>query len=331
MFAFLGAVLVIAAIIAFVSMAKSTKKLRDSDGSLTFEDKAMLKSSHRVASVAGAVCLVLGAGIIGMNCLYSQDAGEVIVLRSISGNIDGSTTDTGFHIKAPWQDIISYDTRNNIVSFISDGSTDYTGGSATGNQITINDKSGAKADVDIQVNYSLNPNEAIDLYSDYGTQETFVSSVVCPDIRSVTRDTAGQFDTITLLTNRGDFTKAVQDALTNKWKDYGLDVEQVSVQDIRYPESITTAYAQAQEAEIAKTKALNQQETAKVEAETKKIEAQGEADSNAILEQSLTQNVLTQHYIDALKEISKNGDLVVVPEGSTPLVMTPNGGSAAAE
>ena len=92
------------------------------------------------------------------------------------------------------------------------------------------------------------------------------------------------------------------------------------MQDIRYAKSITEAYADAQSAEVAKQKALNAQETAKVEAETKKIEAQGEADANAIMTQSLTPEVLQQRYIDALKSIGKNGNLVVVPEGSQPIV-----------
>jgi hypothetical protein len=38
---------------------------------------------------------------------------------------------------------------------------------------------------------------------------------------------------------------------------------------------------------------------------------------------SLTDQVIEQHYIDALTEIGKNGNLVVVPEGSTPMVNVP--------
>jgi hypothetical protein len=55
------------------------------------------------------------------------------------------------------------------------------------------------------------------------------------------------------------------------------------------------------------------------EAETKKIKAQGEADANAVLNESLTDNVLKQHYIDAL---SNADQLVVVPDGADTLVQT---------
>ena len=127
---------------------------------------------------------------------------------------------------------------------------------------------------------------------------------------------------MTMLTDRNQYTEAIEKALKEKWKGNGVIVEQVSVQDIRYDDAITNAYAEAQSAEIAKQKAINAQETAKVEAETKKIKAQGEADANNILTQSLSDKVLTQNYIDSLKEIGREGNLVVVPEGSTPMINT---------
>ena len=50
-------------------------------------------------------------------------------------------------------------------------------------------------------------------------------------------------------------------------------------------------------------------------------EAQGIAEANRVLAESLSEEVLAQNYIDALKEIGANGNLVVVPEGSSPVVV----------
>lgn len=144
------------------------------------------------------------------------------------------------------------------------------------------------------------------------------------DVRAVAREVAGKYDTITMLTNRGDFTNGVQTALTEKWAPLGLTVESVSVQDVRYPDEITSKYAEAQAAEVDKAKAENEQKTAQVEAETKKIQAEGEKEANNTLSQSLTDQVIQQHYLDTLKSLGENGNVVVVPEGSTPVVMTPN-------
>lgn len=219
-------------------------------------------------------------GLVGLlllipACLYSVDVGEVAVIRNMGGSLAGHSEDAGFHWKTPWQSVIKYDTRNNLINFYKDTDYKYDGGSAVGKQVTVNDKSGASADIDIQVNYSLDPSAAEYLYSEYGKQQTFTQNYISNDLRSVAREQSGRFDTLTMLTNRGEYTKAVQDALAAKWKKIGLTVEQVSVQ--------------------------------------------GEADANAVLNESLTDNVLKQHYIDAL---SNADQLVVVPDGADTLVQT---------
>ena len=294
----------------------------------------------RIVSPACALPLILAGAVIAASaCLYTQDTGEVCVIRNLGGSLAGSTSEAGFHAKAPWQDVVTYDVRNNLINFYGDTDYEVDGGSYEGKQVSINDKSGASANIDIQVNYSLNPDAALSLYSEYGTQESFVEKYISNDVRAVTREVSGGFDTVTMLTDRSQFTKAVQKALTKKWKGIGLTVEQVSVQDVRYPKNITKSYSEAQAAEVAKQKAQNEQETAKVQAETKKIEAQGEADANAVLANSLNDPVIQQHYIDAPQSIGTDGHLALGPEaprrwsaprrGRLPRAGRPRGGTVA--
>ena len=273
-----------------------------------------------VAKWAVGIVLAAIAIITALNCFYTQDAGEVIVLRGWTGTIKGATEEAGLHTKMPFDKAISYDVRNNLVNLYRDAEYRYNDGAAEGSCVTINDKGGASADVDVQVVYSLDADAATKLYIEYGTQEHFTSTVIQNDVRATAREVAGQFETIKLLTSRGEFTKSLRDALTAKWEPLGLDVENVSIQDIRYPQSITDKYAQAQAAEIAKAEAQNEQETERVKAETKKVKAEGEANANRVLTESLTPEVLQQRYIDALRAIGEKGNLVVVPEGSTPMV-----------
>ncbi len=276
---------------------------------------------HRLFVRLGSLIpLFVGIISLGIGCIYTQDIGEVIITRNWDGALINSTDSPGLHFKSPLETTISYDTRNMLINFYTDKDYSYDGGSATGPQVTINDKSGAKADIDIQVVYSLNPSSAMKLYADYGTQTNYTASYLSNDVRSVAREISGQFDTITMLTDRAKYTDAVEASLAEKWEANGLHVEQVSVQEVRYPEAITDKYAQAQAAEIARSQAINERETAKVEAETKKINAQAEADANDIINRSLSDNLIQQHYIDALIDIGKNGNLVVVPEGSQPIV-----------
>ena len=270
----------------------------------------------KVAIIPALVAVVC----IGLGSVYAQDAGEVIVIKGLGGTLDGYTEETGFHVKAPWQSTISYDVRNNLINLYRDTKYSYDGGAAQGACVTVNDKGGASADIDLQVVYSLNADSALNLYRDYGTQEKFTSDVILNDVRAVAREVAGRYDTITLLTNRGEFTKGLRDALSTRWGDMGLNVEQVSIQDVRFDDEITKSYTKAQAAEIERSKAINEQETARVASETKKIEAEGSAEANRILSESLTPEVLQQEYIDTLSEVGKEGNLIIVPGNSSSLI-----------
>lgn len=319
---FLLVVVVVGLVVAGVACVHTRAKVRKAHQILNSKDAS--KSDVRDASeyiheyqwfaqAAPLICsgmavfvIVLGA----FSCLYAQDAGDVVVLRSISGTVDGMTKNAGLHWKMPWQETVTYDQRNNVISFVKDDGENYVGGSADGPSVTVNDSGGASANVDIQVNYSLDPNYAMDLYSDYGSQETFVRSVVAVDARSLPGTLSWQFDTLTMLNNHGEFAQAIEEALSAKWADMGLIVEQVSIQDVHYDEGIEKRYNQAQEAEVAKQQALNEQETAKVQAETRRIEAEGQAEANRTLQESLSDEILMQHYIDKLGE----SEFIVVPQ-----------------
>ena len=268
------------------------------------------------------VILAFSLVLAGSQCIYTQDIGEAVVLRNFGGSLAGYTTEAGIHFKAPWQDALDWDIRNRLINFYRDAEYSYDNGSYNGATVTINDSSGTKADCDVQVIYSINPDAVEQLYADYGTQEAYVASYVSNDVRQTTRDCAGQFTTIQLLTDKETFAKSIQDTLSKRWAESGVVVESVSVQDIRYADSITEAYANAQSAQVEQQRAENEKETARIEGDTKVIEAQKEAEANQTLTQSLTPEVLQQQYIEALKSAADNGSLIVVPEGSQPIVGT---------
>ena len=312
MFAIIGIIILVAGIVCALFFGKTR----------TYERYGETRTEQLTPpKVWSLIPIILGVILIFSSCIYTQSVGEVVVLRNWGGQLAGHDSEAGFGLKAPWQEITRYDIRNNILSFMGETEEEqFEGGSANGSGIIVNDRGGARAVVDVQVNYSLDPESAEDLYVNYGTQENFVKAICAVDIRAVPRQVAGQFDTITILTAREDFVKAIWEALETKWKPYGLVIEQVNVQHVEYPANINESYTKAQQAEIDKQTAENKKSVAEVEAQTKVVQAQGEADANKILNDSLTQEVIQQHYIDALKEIGAQGNLVVVPEGSTPIV-----------
>ena len=201
---------------------------------------------------------------LGLFCVYAQDVGEVCILRNWGGQLAGTTEEAGFHLKAPWQTVIRYDIRNNIVNLYRDSEYDYDNGTATGAEVTVYDKSGAQANVDVQVIYSLDADAAIDLYTDYQKQENFVQIVAVNNVRDAARNCSGKFTTLEMLTNRENYAQSIFDKLAPEWSDLGLHVTEVNVQDIRYSSEIVEAYNAAQKTEISKQNAINEQEAEKV-------------------------------------------------------------------
>ena len=59
----------------------------------------------------GFIPIVVAGLLMIPACLYSQDAGEVVVLKNMGGSIAGYSADAGFHGKLPWQSTMQYDTR----------------------------------------------------------------------------------------------------------------------------------------------------------------------------------------------------------------------------
>lgn len=316
----IAVVLVLVAVAVLVALTKYNSAVREYNAKS--EERGWGDREREISPAWSLVPLVLALVAFGLGCLYAQDIGEAVVIRNFGGSLAGHTTEAGFHTKLPWQDVTSWDIRNRLINLYRENEYKYDNGSYDGATVTVNDQSGTKADVDVQVIYSIDADSVEQLYAEYGTQEAYVSNYVSNDVRQTVRDCAGNFSTIQLLTDRDGYAKSIQDALAERWEGKGVIVESVQVQDVRYADSITDAYANAQTAEIEKQRAINAQETAKVEAETKKIEAQGEADANKVLTESLTPEVLQQLYYETLKSVGSSGNLVLLPEGSTPIVNT---------
>lgn len=311
------AVLFVAAIVAFIISRKTFKVTKPSTGygreaTVTEERIPEFKFIALGLAIVGAIFLIFSS-------IYTQDAGEAKVLRSFSGSLVGQSTTPGLHLKAPWVSAVSFDTRNNVVTYVgSGGDGDHSGGNASGAQITFQDREGVTGNADIVIRYSINPDAVLDIYRDYQTQENFVSRAIQNDIRSTVRNIPAKYSTIEVFNNRQSIGTEILTALEERWSASGIIVEEVSLQEIRYSDEVKARFDEAQASRIAESKAQAEQEVARVTAETKVIEAQGIADSNNILTQSLSPEVLSQRYIDALKA----GTVFVVPEGSTPLVTT---------
>ena len=276
--------------------------------------------SATVTGGAGALLLAFSLAAFFGSTFYTQDVGEAKVLKDWTGNIVGEDVTPGADFKAPWVDVVDFDIRNQIAAYIGDGYDDYNGSVPNGPQITVQDKEGVTANLDIVVIYSIDPDSVTEIYSQYLNQENFVARLIEQDIRSVVRNVPAKYGTLELLNGREQASNDIKIALEKRWQSAGVIVESVSLQEIRYSDEVKARFDAAQAARIEVEKAKAELEATQVSAQQKVVQAQAEADANAILDSSLTTAILQQRYLDTLKELAAAGNLVVVPEGFNGLV-----------
>jgi regulator of protease activity HflC (stomatin/prohibitin superfamily) len=280
------------------------------------------KQSKLVSRTAGGAGVLFG--LIAAACLvgamaYTQDPGEAVVQRdTITGKIVGQTTTEGLYFKAPWVDTVTFNIRNQKVSFAGSAETGYNdnaGGAADGAQVTVQDKEGVSSNIDITLRYSIKADSVTDIYRQFKDEDNFKSSFITQDIRSVVRSVPTQFTTLELITKRGEIEAQILEALEDRWKSEGVIIDSISLQEIRVPDSVKEAYASAQEAQINVEKERSNLEAEEVKAQQKVANATAEAEANRLLTESLNDNVLKQRYLDTLSELGKDGNVIVVPEG----------------
>lgn len=282
--------------------------------------------ARNIAGATGAL-LAAGAGLLLFfgSILVSNGVGEAKVFTNPDGTIAFTQTAPGFTQKAPWQDYSDFDLFSQEVLYAGGAGNApvYSGGTVSGAEVTVAvgglNGGSTQANLDISVTYSLDADAAESIYIKYKSQERFTKQVIEKTVLSVIRQVPGAY---TATEFRGEARQAAADKilklLNEKLNDLGVTVDFVNLQDIRYPENVEAALADVEAANQAALKAEANQRTALVDAETKRIEAQGVADANEILTISLTPEILQQKYIDALGE----GTVYVVPDGSTPFVGT---------
>lgn len=276
-------------------------------------------SGSRIAGVIGAA--VLGALIMAPGSVYRQDVGEAKILKSVSGEVLDSDITAGWSTKAPWVGTVNYDIRNQQVIFASSG--EGVSKDASGPQITIQDKEGVSANIDITVRYSIDPAKVEQVHDRYLSQENFVSKFIENDIRAGVRAIPSQYTTLGLLGNRTEVEDKIREYLESRWIKQGVLVESVSLQEIRYPDEVKQRFSDAQNARTDVEKARAQLEATKVSAEQQVVQAKAAAEANQLLNSSLSPEILQYKQLETLEKVGAAGNTIVVPQGTTPFVQVP--------
>lgn len=325
MYIFAGILLVlaIAAAIFAVRAKVMTPEMRDPYSRDTIASVRDTRPNRIAWIVAGA--LLVASIIFGIaSVVYRQDVGEAKVQTDVSGKIIGQTTEAGFHTKLPWASIHTFNIRNQLADFVNSAGNNAVK-DRTGPYITVQDAEGVSSNVSLNLQYSIDAKSVGDIYAKYKTEENFKTSFVANSVRTVVRQAPNSFDTLELITKRGDVEKQITTLLEKKWKGSGVHLDNLSLQEIELPKSVRDSYSAAQQAQIEVEKEKANLEAQKVKAQQQVQSAQAQARANDLLNKHpLSDAALKQAQIDALKAAGENGSLIVVPSDSNNILQLPS-------
>jgi len=263
----------------------------------------------KVVRVVISAVVVIATIVVLWKSSITIGSGDAGVLFKTLG--DGVQTDQtygeGFHIIAPWNKMIVYSVRQQEVK----------------EKMAVLSSNGLEITIEVSTWYEPDYASLPLLHQKRGA--TYEEKVVRPSIRSATRSVIGRYTPEEIYSTKRD---AIQEEIFEETKKIldrqYIQTNEVLVRDITLPPTIKQAIEkklrQEQESleyEFKITKATK-------EAERLRIEAEGKAAANRILNASLTPNILKEKGIEATVELSNSANAKTVIIGNSeglPLIL----------
>lgn len=269
----------------------------------------------KAGRLIGFLFIVLG---IFVACIVQINVGEVGV-KVLFGKVQTDVLGSGLHFINPLLNIqrIDIKTQNYTMSGVND-----EGEKSGDDAIRVLASDGLEVTIDLTVLYRVVASEAPKLLNETGPD--YKDKIVRPLTRTKIRDNAVYYQAIELFSSRRDeFQQRIYKSIEANFKERGLLLEQLLVRNITLPNSVKASIESKINAEQDAKKMEFVLQKERQEAERKRVEAQGIADYQRIINTGLTDQQLQYEQIKAIKELalSQNAKIVMMGKGNTPVIV----------
>lgn len=182
---------------------------------------------------------------------------------------------------------------------------------------------GLAFNIDVSLQYRLEPSKAVYVYKTIGTEET---EIIISRFRSLVREITASYPAEAIYSSkRQEVAYQLRQHLSKQLTPLGFVVDEALLREIQLPETLQAAVQQklATEQESQQMKFTLEKE--RQEAERKRIQAQGTADAQNIISQTINPELLKLKEIEAMEKLanSNNTKLVIMSGGSreTPVML----------
>jgi regulator of protease activity HflC (stomatin/prohibitin superfamily) len=254
---------------------------------------------------SSASLVQIGAGEVGVQILF--------------GKVQNDILNSGLHVINPLVTVEKMDikTQNYTMSAVRD-----EGVKEGDDAIRVLSSDGLEVVIDITVLYRVLATDAPRILRETGIDYT--DKVVRPLARTKIRDNAVYYDAVSLYsTKRDEFQTRIFQSIAGEFQKRGLMLEQLLVRNISLPQAVKTSIEQKMSAEQDAQKMQYVLQKEQQEAQRKRVEAQGIADYQRIISESLTDKQLQYESIKAQLEIAKsaNAKVIIMGKSSAPVML----------
>lgn len=244
--------------------------------------------------------------------LVTVPPGNVGIVN-LFGKVSDNTLDSGVHVVNPFAKVLNFSTRLKDIK----------------ENIDTTSQEGLSLNLDVSLQYRLDPQKAAIVYKTIGTDE---KQLIISRFRSTVRAITANYPASAVYsTKRQEIVQKINQQLTQEIPSLGFIVDQALLRNVKMPETLQTAIQDKLKAEQENEQMKFVLQKERQEAERKTIEAKGIADAQKIISGGLTNQVLQLRTIEATEKLaqSNNSKIVVIgsEKGGIPILIQPDSGT----
>ena len=281
----------------------------------------------------GLVGILVGMAlfvVISFLCVNRIGPGYAGVVYNMDGGIEDETLGQGFHMVAPWKHVSEYPISTETVYYTKNSVDGDDKDKKTDKSVNVNTKDGKQVNVSVTYAYHMDPEKLPTVFAKFRGQDikSIESGYMKNAMYEALNNITSQYSLMELVGDkRPEINQKIFEAFRAELEECGIVIETFNLSDVVPDEATATAIQNVVNAQNALQQAKIEKQQAEVEAEKARvaakgkadaalIEAEGQAQANAKLQQSLTSGVLQQRAIEKwngeLPKIGSNGSGLIL-------------------
>ena len=233
--------------------------------------KYINKTNTKKYVIYGVIALFL---VVTILCSFQTIKSGEVGLKVRFGKIVNTQLNEGFNLKIPYvEQIVKVNIKVQKIELSTESSS----------------KDLQTIETTLAVNYRINSDKATHLYRTVGNN--YESTILEPAIKESIKATIAKYTAAEVITERANVSKNCMGDLQSKVDKYGITIDNFNITNLSFSEEYSKAIEDKQVAE-------QKLEKAKLDAESKIVEAEATKKANDLLKQSLTDNLIAKEFIN---------------------------------